>query len=42
MAWTVHIFWVYVHCDLDLGDMTLGQGCDTSLDHEQQLCAILS
>ena len=29
-------------CDLDLGDMTLGQGHDTSLGHGQQLCEILS
>ena len=29
-------------CDLDLGDMTLGQGHDTPLGHGQQLCAILS
>ena len=30
-------FWVCVHCDLDLGDMTLGQGHDTPLGHGQQL-----
>ena len=24
-------FWVCVHCDHELGDMTLGQGHDTSL-----------
>ena len=35
-------FWVFVHCDLDLGDMTLRQGHDTSLRHGQQLCEILS
>ena len=35
-------FWVCVHCDHDLGDMTLGQGHDTSLGHGQQLCEILS
>ena len=35
-------YWVYVHCDLDLGEMTLGQGHDTSLGHGQQLCEILS
>ena len=31
-----------VHCNLDLGDKTLGQGHDTSLNHGQQLCEILS
>ena len=35
-------FWVCVHCDIDLGDMTLAQGHETSLDHGQQLCEILS
>ena len=34
--------WVCVHCDLDLGDMTLRQGHDTPLGHGQQLCEILS
>ena len=33
--------WVYVHCDLDLGVMILGQGHDTLLSHGQQLCEIL-
>ena len=28
----------YVHCDLDLGDMTFGQGHNTPLGHGQQLC----
>ena len=37
------VYWyMYVHCDLDLRDMTLGQGHDTPLDHGQQLCEILS
>ena len=40
--WPGHGFWVCVHCDLDLADMTLGQGHDTPLGHEQQLCEILS
>ena len=40
--WTGHRFPVYVHCDLDLGDMMLGQGHDTWLGHGQQLCQILS
>ena len=40
--WSGHGFSVCVHCDLDLGDMTLGQGHDTPLDHGQQLCEILS
>ena len=34
-------FWVFVHCDLDLGDMTFSQDHDTSLGHGQQLCEIL-
>ena len=33
-------FWVCVHCDHDLKDMTLGQGHDTPLVHGQQLCEI--
>ena len=37
-----HGFWVYRHCDLDLGDMTLGQGHDTPLGHGQLVCEILS
>ena len=45
--WPEHGFWVCVHCDIDLGDMTLGQGYDsqghdTPLSHEQRLCEILS
>ena len=40
--WHGHRFWVCVHCDLDLGDMTLGQDHDTPLGREQQFCAILS
>ena len=36
--WPEHGFPVCVHCDLDLGDMTLGQGHDTPLGHGQQLC----
>ena len=35
-------FSVCVHCDLDLGNITLGQGNDTSLGHGQQMCEILS
>ena len=35
MAWTR--LWVCVHCDLDLGDITLGQGYDIPLGHGQQL-----
>ena len=37
-------FSVYVYCDFDLGDtsMTLAQGHDRPLGHEQQLCEILS
>ena len=37
-----HRFSIYVHCDLNLGDMTLGQGHDTPLKNGQQLCEILS
>ena len=37
-----HGFPLCVHCDLDLGDMTLGQSHDTPLGHGQQLCEILS
>ena len=40
--WPGHGFSVNMHCDLDLGDMTLGQGHDTPLSHGQQLCEILS
>ena len=29
-----------MHCDLDIRDMTLGQGHDTPLGHGQQLCEI--
>ena len=38
--WPGHGFWVCVHCVLDLGDITLGQGHDTPLGHGQQLCEI--
>ena len=31
-----------MHCDLGLGDVTLGHGHDTPLGHGQQLCEILS
>ena len=40
--WPGHGFPVYVHCDLDLGDMSICQGHDTPLGHGQQLCEILS
>ena len=33
--WPGHGFWVCVHCDFDLGDMTLGQRHDTFLGHGQ-------
>ena len=36
--WPGHGFSVYVHCDLDLGDTTLGQDHDTPLGHWQQVC----
>ena len=35
--WSWHGFWVCVHCNLDLGDMILGQSHNTPLDHGQQL-----
>ena len=38
--WSGHWFWVCAHCDLDLGDITLGQGHDTPLGHEPLLCKI--
>ena len=34
--------WVCVHCDFNLGDLTLGNGHDTPFGHGQQLCKILS
>ena len=40
--WPGHVIWVCVHCDLDLGGMTLGQSPDTLLGHGQQLCEIIS
>ena len=40
--WPGHGFPECVHCDLDLGDMTLGQVHDTPLGHGQQLCEIIS
>ena len=33
--WPRQRFGVCVHCDLDIRDMTLGQGHRTSLGHEQ-------
>ena len=41
-TWPGHGFPVFLHCDLDLGYMTLGQGPDTPWGHWQQLCEILS
>ena len=41
-GWPRHEFLVCVHCDIDLGDMTLGQGHDTPFGHGQQLCEIIS
>ena len=37
-----HGFSEYLHADLDLEDMALGQGHDTPLGYGQQLCEILS
>ena len=39
--WSGHFFG-YVCTDLELGDMTLGQGHNTLFSHGQQLCEILS
>ena len=33
-------FRLYVHCDLGLGDITLGQGHITLLGHCKQLCEV--
>ena len=33
-------FWLYVHYDLDLGDITLDQGYDTPLCYVQQWCDV--
>ena len=40
--WPGHGFWECVHCDLEFGDMTFGQGHNTPLGHWKQLCVILS
>ena len=40
--WPGHGFSIYVYCELDLGDLTLGQCHGITLDHEQQLCEISS
>ena len=32
--------YVYIYCDLDRDNITLGQGHDTPLGHGQQLCEI--
>ena len=31
--WPEHISWLTVHCDLEIRDMTLGQGHDTPPGH---------
>ena len=41
-VWHGQELWVWVHCDLTLRDMILGQVHDTPLGHGQQLCEILS
>ena len=40
--WPGHRSWASVYCDLDLADMTLGQGHCTSFVHGKYLCEILS
>ena len=39
--WPGHRFWVYVHCGIDLADMTLGQSHGTTLSCGQPLREIL-
>ena len=41
-VWPGHGFWVWVHSDLDLRDLTLGQDQDTLWGHGELLCEILS
>ena len=40
--WPGHRFWVYVYCDLEIRDISLGPGHDTPLGHGQLLCEISS
>ena len=40
--WPGHKIWACVQCDLDLGDMTMGQGHDKTFGYGQQLFEILS
>ena len=40
--WPGHGFWLCVHGDFDLGDISLGQGHDTILGYGHELCEILS
>ena len=41
--WFGHRIWVFVHCDIDVGDMSLSVlGYYTPLGHSQQLSEILS
>ena len=40
--WRRHRFRVCVHCDLDLGDMTFGQGHVTTLGQGKLWCKILA
>ena len=37
-----HGFWLCVHGDFDLGDISLGQSHDTILGYGHELCEILS
>ena len=40
--WSGQGFSINVHCDIDLGYMTMTQGNDTPLGYGQQVCEILS
>ena len=40
--WPGHRFWLCVHCDLELGNMTLATNHDTPFGHCQHMWKILS
>ena len=40
--WPGHRFWLCVHCDLELGNMTLATNHDTPCGHGQHMWKILS
>ena len=41
-AMAVHRFWLYVHCDLELRNMTLASNHDTPFGHGQYMWKLLS